>query len=172
MRRARTPRGGGAAPAGAAAASSAPSASADRAPRACPASQVLQMLQEVASARRVALLELTDNGFLEKEKARRVQKRQQRMAEAGGDVDELRGADKVAEPLRPVTPADTADVKTLALRDGAKDSTTGGMVSAGGTGGRPGGMGGRAEKKLQKRKREHHRVAKGNTAVEVPGHKS
>lgn len=132
--------------------------------------EVLKMLAEVASARRVAMLELTD--FLEKEKARRVQKRQQRMAEAGGDVDELPGADKGAEPLMPITATDTADVKALALGARAKDSTTGGMVSAVGTGGRPGGMGGRAEKKLQKRKRDHHRVAKGNTAVEVPGHKS
>ena len=101
MRRARAPRGGGAAPAGAAAASSVPSAAADRAPRARPASQVLQMLQEVASARRVALLELTDNGFLEKEKARRAQKRQQRLEEAGGadggSRDEGAGAAAAAE---------------------------------------------------------------------------
>ena len=40
--------------------------------------QVLEMLHDVASARRVALLELTQNGFLEKEKARRSKKREAR----------------------------------------------------------------------------------------------
>ena len=56
--------------------------------------QVLEMLHDVASARRVALLELTQNGFLEKEKARRSKKREAREgteepapAEDGPDVE-------------------------------------------------------------------------------------
>lgn len=40
--------------------------------------EVLEMLHDVASARRVALLELTQSGFLEKEKARRSKKREAR----------------------------------------------------------------------------------------------
>ena len=47
-------------------------------------------------------VELTDNGFLEKEKARRAQKRQQRLEEAGGadggSRDEGAGAAAAAEP--------------------------------------------------------------------------
>ena len=38
--------------------------------------EVLEMLHDVASARRVALLELTQSGFLEKEKTRRSKKRE------------------------------------------------------------------------------------------------
>ena len=57
------------------------------------------MLQEVASARRVALLEVTDNGFLEKEKARRAQKRQQRLdAAGGGDAEGTGGSGGTGGP--------------------------------------------------------------------------
>lgn len=40
--------------------------------------QVLELMNEVASARRTALLQLTDNGFLEKEKQRRAKRKEQR----------------------------------------------------------------------------------------------
>jgi hypothetical protein len=56
-------------------------------------SQVLERLHEVASARRAATLELTDNGFLEKEKARRAERKAQRLA-ADGEAEEEEDEDE------------------------------------------------------------------------------
>lgn len=50
--------------------------------------EVLKLLPEVASARRAAIMELNDNGFLEREKARRRKKREQQLESAGGLIEE------------------------------------------------------------------------------------
>ena len=61
--------------------------------------EVLDKLHEVASARRAALLELTENGFLEREKERRAEKKALRLASAaaggaGGEIDGEGGAEE------------------------------------------------------------------------------
>ena len=59
---------------------------------------VLALLPEVASARRAALMELQESGFIEREKARRSQKRQARAeAQGAGDADAAAGAAEAAE---------------------------------------------------------------------------
>lgn len=47
--------------------------------------EVLGSLHEVASARRVAILELTENGFLEKEKARMAKRKRERLGDDGDE---------------------------------------------------------------------------------------
>ena len=50
--------------------------------------EVLDRLHEVASARRAALLELTENGFLEREKERRAERKAMREEAEGKDEDD------------------------------------------------------------------------------------
>ena len=58
---------------------------------------VLSRLHEVASARRAALLELTDNGFLEKEKERRAERKAQRLGAEADGADDADGGEESAE---------------------------------------------------------------------------
>ena len=51
-------------------------------------SDVLESLQEVATARRTAVLELTENGFLEREKERRAERKKVRLANEGEEGEE------------------------------------------------------------------------------------
>ena len=65
---------------------------------------VLALLPEVASARRAALMDLQESGFIEREKARRSQKRQARAeAQGAGDADAAAGA--AAEAAEPAAEA-------------------------------------------------------------------
>jgi len=92
-----------------------------------PEDEVLAQLTEVASARRTALLQLTDNGFLEKEKERRAKKHADRMdadAAAGEGDDDLSEAcgDRESEE-RPSTGA-TSDTAGGGGLDGGKGAKT------------------------------------------------
>ena len=50
--------------------------------------EVLEHMMEVATARRAAIMELTENGFLEREKARRDERKAERMEAMGGGASE------------------------------------------------------------------------------------
>jgi len=62
-------------------------------------SEVLSALNEVASARRTAVLELTENGFLEREKERKKRRKEDRLQDEqeGDEEGELEGVDAPEE---------------------------------------------------------------------------
>eukprot|EP00316_Scyphosphaera_apsteinii_P004306 CAMPEP_0119349990 /NCGR_PEP_ID=MMETSP1333-20130426/109831_1 /TAXON_ID=418940 /ORGANISM="Scyphosphaera apsteinii, Strain RCC1455" /LENGTH=512 /DNA_ID=CAMNT_0007362597 /DNA_START=170 /DNA_END=1708 /DNA_ORIENTATION=- len=71
-----------------------------------PEDKVLDLLVEVASAHRAALLDLTDNGFLQREKARRAKKRQEQLARKAANESEAAAEIEAAEqPMLPSPPS-------------------------------------------------------------------
>jgi len=92
--------------------------------------QVLRLMNEVASARRTALMQLTDNGFLEREKERRARRKEQREEGAEEEHDEEDepgdGANSPTEAPESTAAADATtsrrEAKTTQAKRTGKDS--------------------------------------------------
>ena len=85
-------------------------------------SEVLDKLQQVATARRAAVIELTENGFLEREKARREERKAERLG--GGESAEDAEAEEAAEEEEDAEDEDEEALEPVALPSTSSDRPT------------------------------------------------